>query len=91
VLLNVRYGSQEPALGEAGCIAAGNDDVIQHSDIYQTQSIAQPTRDELVGMGRLCDSARVRVGQDHRGGVLLQGFLDDLAGMNRCTLRVGFS
>jgi len=44
--------------------------VIQDPDVYQTQSIAQPCHDELVGLRWFGDTARVRVGEDHRGGVL---------------------
>ena len=56
--------------------------MIQDSDVYQTQSISQPCRYQLVGLRRFCDPARVWVGKDHGRGVLLQGFLDHFPRMN---------
>jgi hypothetical protein len=48
--------------------------------------VFQPGRDELVGLGGFCDATRVWVRQDHGRGVLLQGFFDYLARVNRCTI-----
>jgi hypothetical protein len=42
--------------------------MIQNSTFDQTQGIAQPSRDQLVDLRRFCDSARMRVGEDHGGG-----------------------
>ena len=57
--------------------------MIQDANVDQTERVFQASRNELVGLGRFRDSARVRVGQNHGGGVLFQCFLDDLSRVDR--------
>jgi hypothetical protein len=75
-------GSQEPFFRQADGLTAGDDDVIQDTDVDQTQGVLQSLRDEF-RLRWFCYPARVRVGQDHGRGVLLQGLLYDLTWVNR--------
>lgn len=59
----------QSSLGEAGDVAASDDQVIKHADVDERQRLAQALRDEFVRLARLRDAARVVVAQDHRGGV----------------------
>jgi len=36
--------------------------MIEDSDVDEAQGVLQALRDELVGLGRFCDAARMRVG-----------------------------
>ena len=38
----------QPSLGEAGDVAAGDDQVIEHSDVDERQRFAQAPRDEFM-------------------------------------------
>lgn len=60
--------------------------MIEDANVDEPKRIDQSAGDELVGLGRLCDAARVRMRQDHGGGVSLESFLDDLARVDRCAV-----
>jgi hypothetical protein len=62
---------QKSTFHQARRIAAGDDDVIKDSDVDEAAGVLQALGDELVRLRRLCDSARMRVGEDHGRGVLL--------------------
>ena len=79
----VLRGLDQPPLGEAHDGRAAHDEVVEHADLHHGQRVAQSRGDQLVGLARLRDPARVVVREDHRGGVELQRPLHDLAGMHR--------
>ena len=60
--------------------------MVQDSDVHQRQRVLEAPGNELIGLARLGDAARVRVGKDDRGGVPLQGFLDDFPRVDRCAV-----
>ena len=60
--------------------------MIQEANVDEAQGLLQALSDELVGLRRLYDSARVRVGEDDGGGVLFERFLHDFAWVNRCAV-----
>jgi hypothetical protein len=43
--------------------------MIKHPDIDHTWRVDQSARDELIGLGRLCDSGGMRMTEDHSGRV----------------------
>ena len=60
--------------------------MVQDTDIDQPQRLFETSSDELISLGRLCYTARVRVREDHSRRVLFERFLDDLSRMNRRTI-----
>ena len=54
-------GLQDPPLGEARGIAAGDDDVVEDADVNQGQGLFDTLRNELIGLTRLRDAARMIV------------------------------
>jgi hypothetical protein len=72
--------------GEADRVSAGDYNVIKEANVDEAQGLLQALSDELVGLRRFCDSARVWVGEDHGRGVLLERFLDDFPRVYRCAV-----
>jgi len=72
---------EEPPLREAGGIVAGDNDVIEDSNIDEGEGLLDALGDHFVCLGRFGDSARVVVGQDDGGGVMFESFLEDFAGV----------
>ena len=70
---------QQSSLGEAQCLAAGDDQMIEDSDIHQRQGFAKAPRDEFVSVAGFGDSAWVVVAEDDGRGVVPEGFLNDFA------------
>ena len=62
---------------------ASNNNVIQDADIDQLERTLQSARDSAVGFARLRVAARVVVVADHRGRVMAQRLLHDLARIRR--------
>jgi len=56
--------------------------MIEHPHVDQRQGAFQGLGEELVGVARLGDAAGVVVGEDDRGGIVVQGALDDFAGVH---------
>ncbi len=56
--------------------------MIEHSDVDQAQCIAEAVGDELVGLAGFDDAGGVIVGLEDGGGLVLQGFDDDFAGLD---------
>ncbi len=78
--------SDESTLGERHATIITDDAVIEHPDVYQRQCLAEPARDEFVGLTRLGDARRVVVRQDHRRGIAAQSLLDDFAWVHTGTV-----
>lgn len=55
-------GSEKAELGEADGCAAGDDDVIEHTDVNQSQRFTQPAGQDLIGLGRFSDAAWMWMG-----------------------------
>jgi len=77
-----RCSLEQAALSERQCLPRSDHQVIKRSDVDQRERIAQSARDELVSLARFRHSARVVVREDHRGRVVAQRALHDLARMN---------
>ncbi len=77
---HVRRG--QALLGEGGAASVADDQVIEEADLDQGEGVAQPGRDDLVGLRRFGDPGGVVVGQDHGRRVAGEGLLDDLPGVD---------
>jgi hypothetical protein len=51
--------SKKAALCKGHAAAVADDDVVQHPHVHQRQSVAQPLRDEFIGMAGFGDPGRV--------------------------------
>ena len=56
--------------------------MIQQPDVDQRQGLLESTGDQLIGLTRLGNAARVIVGEDHRGRIAAQSLLDHFARMD---------
>ena len=72
-------GLQPPGLREGIFRRVTDDQVIEDADIDELQGFAQATGQELVGLGRFCNSAGVIVVHDDRGGVGIEYYTDYFA------------
>lgn len=63
------------------CVAfMAHHDMIQDTNIHQAQRFLKPLGNAPVGVARFGITTGMVVDQDHGGGVVLNGVLDDLAG-----------
>ena len=65
---------QEAHFGEGHRVLVGYDDVIQYSDVQQSQCFDQASRDVSVGRAGLYDPAGVIVGKDDSSSVAVKPF-----------------
>src|SRR5690349_816892 len=63
-------------------MVVADDEVIEHADVDEGECIAEPPRDQFVGLTRLRYAGRVVVRKDERGRVVLQRLPYDFARMN---------
>src|SRR5580700_7671235 len=74
--------SKNSTLRQRHARAIAHDDVVEQTDVHQSQCLFHPLCDELVRLRRFCHAARVIVRDDHGGGIALQGELHDLPRMH---------
>lgn len=77
-----RCSLEKAALGKRKCLPRTYDQVIKRADVDERERIAQPARDEFVGLARFRYTARVVVRKNHRRRVMAQRALYDFAGVN---------
>jgi hypothetical protein len=74
------------AFGEAHRISAADDDVIEHFDFHEIEDSLELLGDVEIGLARLGNTAGVIVSEDDGGGVVFEGFFEDLAWIDRCAV-----
>ena len=56
--------------------------MIEHPDVDQRQCLAEPPRDQFIGLAGFGDPGGVIVRKDYGRGIPAQGLLDDFAGVH---------
>lgn len=77
-----RILSDPAQLGERYRLAVADHEVVEHPHLDQRQGILERAGQLAVGLARLGDPRRMVVGEDQRRGVVRQGALDHLAGVD---------
>src|SRR6267154_5634158 len=77
-----RRSSQQPAFGEGHRAGSGDDEMVQHLNVDQSERAFQRAGEDLVGMARFGDAGGVVMRENHRRRVMLERALHDLARVN---------
>ena len=73
---------QPPPFGKRGVAFVAHHDMIQNTNIHQAQRFLKPLGNAPVGIAGFRIARWVVMHQNHSGSVVLNGVLDDLAGVD---------
>src|SRR5712671_4354262 len=73
---------KQAALGKRHGARPGDDEMVEHLNVDQSECAFQGAGEDLVGMARLGDAGGVVMSENHRRGVMLERALHDLARVN---------